>query len=325
MNELIKQLQNRRSVREFTGEKLKEEDLQTILETAQRAANSINGQQTSLIVIRDKEKLAKIAELCGGQKHIAQAEAIVAVRKRAGIPAVPNVHKRIMVSDHYKEDTDRREDQHRTEDRVHLADDLINREDRRNVVIHEDNAVDNPGRRIFRTAREAENLRCRNVTRRVDKDGTDQKQTHRDKDVINPEDLAVRVLLDHIRHLDAAVSRTDHAREVVVHRAADHIADRNGEQGNRPEEYALNRPEYGTGSRNVQKVNQRILPSRHRNKVHTVLLRIRRGLAVIRAEDALTEGAVQKSAADQNREANHKCCHNCTSLSTYLSAPPGGD
>ena len=31
MNELIKQLQNRRSVREFTGEKLKEEDLQKFL------------------------------------------------------------------------------------------------------------------------------------------------------------------------------------------------------------------------------------------------------------------------------------------------------
>ncbi|MFA3799497.1 hypothetical protein ACEG17_04775 [Leptotrichia hongkongensis] len=31
MNELIKQLQNRRSVREFTGEKIKEEDLKTIL------------------------------------------------------------------------------------------------------------------------------------------------------------------------------------------------------------------------------------------------------------------------------------------------------
>ena len=34
MNELIKQLQNRRSVREFTGEKIKEEDLETILATA---------------------------------------------------------------------------------------------------------------------------------------------------------------------------------------------------------------------------------------------------------------------------------------------------
>ena len=55
MNEVIKQLQNRRSVREFTGEKIKEEDLQTILATAQRAANSVNGQQTSLIVVRDKE------------------------------------------------------------------------------------------------------------------------------------------------------------------------------------------------------------------------------------------------------------------------------
>jgi len=42
MNELIKQLQNRRSVREFTGEKIKEEDLKTILATAQRAANSVN-------------------------------------------------------------------------------------------------------------------------------------------------------------------------------------------------------------------------------------------------------------------------------------------
>ena len=57
MNEVIKQLQNRRSVREFTGEKIKEEDLQTILATAQRAANSVNGQQTSLIIIKDKEKL----------------------------------------------------------------------------------------------------------------------------------------------------------------------------------------------------------------------------------------------------------------------------
>ena len=66
MNETVKQLQNRRSVREFTGEEVKEEDLQTILYTAQRAANSVNGQQTSLIVIRDKEKLAKIAEICGG-------------------------------------------------------------------------------------------------------------------------------------------------------------------------------------------------------------------------------------------------------------------
>ena len=79
MNETIKQLQDRRSVREFTGENIKEKDLQAILYTAQRAANSVNGQQTSLIVIRDKQKLEKIAELCGGQKHIAEASVFVFV------------------------------------------------------------------------------------------------------------------------------------------------------------------------------------------------------------------------------------------------------
>ena len=96
MNEVIKQLQNRRSVREFTGEKIKEEDLQTILATAQRAANSVNGQQTSLIIIKDKEKLEKIAELCGGQKHITQAGAFVFVLVdfHRGVYAANSVGKR---------------------------------------------------------------------------------------------------------------------------------------------------------------------------------------------------------------------------------------
>ena len=59
MNKIIEQLQNRRSVRNFTGEKVKDEDLELILRTAQRAPSSVNGQQISLIVTRDKEKLKK--------------------------------------------------------------------------------------------------------------------------------------------------------------------------------------------------------------------------------------------------------------------------
>ena len=96
MNETIKQLQDRRSVREFTGENIKEKDLQAILYTAQRAANSVNGQQTSLIVIRDKQKLEKIAELCGGQKHIAEASVFVFVVMDfyRGVYAAESVGKR---------------------------------------------------------------------------------------------------------------------------------------------------------------------------------------------------------------------------------------
>ena len=50
MNKVIEQLQNRRSVRNFAGEKVKDEDLELILRTAQRAPSSVNGQQISLIV-----------------------------------------------------------------------------------------------------------------------------------------------------------------------------------------------------------------------------------------------------------------------------------
>lgn len=79
MNEVIKQLQNRRSVREFTGEKVKDDDLKLILETAQRCPNSVHGQQTSLIVVKDKDKIKKIAELSGGQKQVENADVFVLV------------------------------------------------------------------------------------------------------------------------------------------------------------------------------------------------------------------------------------------------------
>ena len=43
MNELIKQLQNRRSVREFTGEKIKEEDIY------RQCSQQLKGRQIQLM------------------------------------------------------------------------------------------------------------------------------------------------------------------------------------------------------------------------------------------------------------------------------------
>ena len=79
MNEVIKQLQNRRSVREFTGEKVKDEDLKLILKTAQRCPNSTHSQQISLIAVRDKETIKKLAELSGGQKQVETADVFVLI------------------------------------------------------------------------------------------------------------------------------------------------------------------------------------------------------------------------------------------------------
>ncbi len=77
MNQVMTQLLNRRSVREFTGEEVRPADLELILRAAQRSPNSVGGQQISLVYTRDKQQLAAIAKLSGGQAHIAQAGAFV--------------------------------------------------------------------------------------------------------------------------------------------------------------------------------------------------------------------------------------------------------
>lgn len=77
MNQTIKQLLNRKSVRNFTGESVKEEDLKLIFEAAQRCPTSINGQQISLVYTRDKEKIAQIAKLCRNQKQVETADVFV--------------------------------------------------------------------------------------------------------------------------------------------------------------------------------------------------------------------------------------------------------
>jgi Nitroreductase len=78
-NTVLKALLTRRSVRNFNGKAIPEDIMTQIIAAGQQAPSSINGQQISLVVIEDKAKIAKIAELCGGQQHIAGAAAFICV------------------------------------------------------------------------------------------------------------------------------------------------------------------------------------------------------------------------------------------------------
>lgn len=78
MSKVIEQLQNRRSVRNFLDEKVKDEDLEVILRTAQRAPSSVNGQQISLMVVKEKDRIKQISEICN-QEHIADAGVFVMI------------------------------------------------------------------------------------------------------------------------------------------------------------------------------------------------------------------------------------------------------
>lgn len=73
MNETNNIIQNHRSIRSFLDKSIDDEIINEILKSSQAMPSSINGQQTSVIVIKDKETKAKIAELAGGQPWIEAA------------------------------------------------------------------------------------------------------------------------------------------------------------------------------------------------------------------------------------------------------------
>jgi FMN reductase [NAD(P)H] len=73
MNETIKLIQDHRSIRSFLDKEVDDAVIDEILKSAQAMPNSINGQQTSVIVIRDKEVKKKIAQLTGNQTWIEEA------------------------------------------------------------------------------------------------------------------------------------------------------------------------------------------------------------------------------------------------------------
>ena len=60
MNQVINQLSSRKSIRQFTGQSVSNEDLELIIKTAQRCPTSVNGQQISLVYTRDKDKIRDI-------------------------------------------------------------------------------------------------------------------------------------------------------------------------------------------------------------------------------------------------------------------------
>lgn len=73
MNETIKVIQNHRSIRSFLDKDVEDEIIDEILKSSQSMPNSINGQQTSVIVIKNKEAKAEIAHMAGDQKWIDEA------------------------------------------------------------------------------------------------------------------------------------------------------------------------------------------------------------------------------------------------------------
>lgn len=97
LNELAAQLLNHRSVRAYDRREVGEDALRLAVAAAQSASTSSNLQAWSVIAVRDRARLQKLAVLCGEQRHVAEAPLFLAwvvdlsrlrrVGQAQGIPA----------------------------------------------------------------------------------------------------------------------------------------------------------------------------------------------------------------------------------------------
>jgi FMN reductase [NAD(P)H] len=79
MNETLKLQHSHRSIRNYKTDPVSDEMLTAIIEAGHRAPSSMNAQEISVIVVRDAERRARIAEFAGGQTWIAQAPVFIAI------------------------------------------------------------------------------------------------------------------------------------------------------------------------------------------------------------------------------------------------------
>ncbi|WP_100373572.1 oxygen-insensitive NADPH nitroreductase [Bacillus sp. FJAT-45037] len=73
MNKVIETQRQHRSYRAYTTTAVEEEKLEAIVSAAQAAPSWINGQQVSIIAVKDENRKAKLAKLVGNQAYVAQA------------------------------------------------------------------------------------------------------------------------------------------------------------------------------------------------------------------------------------------------------------
>ncbi|WP_277287333.1 nitroreductase family protein [Sneathia sanguinegens] len=76
---IIEAIKQRKSIRQFTKQEVRDEDLEEIIELARIAPSSVNGQQISLIYTKDRDIIEKIAHLSGGQAQISDCSVFVSI------------------------------------------------------------------------------------------------------------------------------------------------------------------------------------------------------------------------------------------------------
>ena len=79
VNSPVENILNRKSVRKYSDKKIEQEKIDTILKCAMAAPTAMNKQPWEILVITDKEKLEKIAELCPNASYAKNSQVTIIV------------------------------------------------------------------------------------------------------------------------------------------------------------------------------------------------------------------------------------------------------
>ncbi|MBB6735177.1 NADPH-dependent oxidoreductase [Cohnella zeiphila] len=77
MNPILQTIMNHRSVRSYSTEPVADDQIRRIVACAQAASTSSYLQAYTIIGVRDPERKAKLAELAGGQRHVASCPVLL--------------------------------------------------------------------------------------------------------------------------------------------------------------------------------------------------------------------------------------------------------
>jgi nitroreductase len=72
-------IRKRRTIRRFNGDRVSEEQIETLLEMAMSAPNRLNRQPWHFVIIRDKELQKKVADTYRVHPYLEQASVLIAV------------------------------------------------------------------------------------------------------------------------------------------------------------------------------------------------------------------------------------------------------
>lgn len=75
--ELMKVIEDRRSIRAYKNKEVETEKLNSVLEAGRLAPSANNRQEWGFIVVRDKEKIQKLAVASKNQKFVAEAPIVL--------------------------------------------------------------------------------------------------------------------------------------------------------------------------------------------------------------------------------------------------------